>query len=401
MLAQGANAAFIADGADGLRRYAGEQREHGIELRLFQNGQDVLSDRPLPPPLHHHLSQLLEADGIELRPMPGLQLSGQRVTGSDGITRQLVGLRGHRPPHARIEQLLLVQVVLSLLVIGAVGWWLARSISRPVVAVGAAAQQLAAGKLAARVDSRWTSAGDEVGALARDFDRMAARIETLVATQRTVLQDVSHELRSPLARLHVLLELARQGANDDGGHQLDRATREVSRLDTLIGQTLELSRMEAALPGLAPVPVDLSALLDEVLDEHALEAEARRIVLQTPSTSSIQVSGDPRLLSRAIGNLLANAVKFSPEGGVVELALSTSGAKARLSIRDHGPGVPQENIARLFQPFYRGDNAALAGGHGLGLAIAQRIVNAHQGQLRVGNAVDGGFEAEIQLPLKV
>ena len=227
---------------------------------------------------------------------------------------------------------------------------------------------------------------------------MAARTETLVNQQRTVLQDVSHELRSPLARLHLLLELARTGSSNSGQQQLDRAAKEVGRLDALIGEVLNLSRLESVLPGMATAAVPVDTLLRAVLEEHTLDAEARRIQLQVLCAPALRINADEALMLRALGNVLANAIKFSAEGSTVSLRAALSGSEVLLTVCDQGPGVPPAQLEKLFQPFYRGDNASRAEGHGLGLAIAQRIVLAHGGRIEASNIPGSGLQVSLSLP---
>lgn len=399
-LAQGADAAYRHGGAAALEDWNQHRHREGIDANLYE-GEQALLPRPPLPPVRHHLDRLLSEDSVVLRPRPDLMLAGERVLGADGVTRHLVAIRGPRPPHARIEQLLVVQIGLSLLVIGALGWWIARSIARPVAALQAATRRMAAGELSARVGGCWASGRDELARLAADFDRMAMRIEALVAQERGVLQDVSHELRSPLARLHLLLDLARRTPADEAAPHFARAEREIERLDRIIGEALALSRMEAELPGMAPERVDLAALAQSRINACSIEADARGIVVALHAETAVSTDGSAALLERALDNLLANAIKFSDAGGTVEVRLARDGGDACLSVRDHGPGVPEAELAALARPFFRGANAARAEGHGLGLAIVQRIVRAHGGSLDAVNADGGGLRVTLRLPAAV
>jgi signal transduction histidine kinase len=396
-LARDADAAYIGGGGEALQDWSERQRQRGLDSRLYQDGRELL-DRPPPPPARPPLPALLDSQGIELRPEPEMRIAGQRVTGSDGVTRQFVGVRGPKPPHARIEQLLLMQIALSLLAIGLVGWWLARSIARPVAAIGAAARQVAEGDLAARVDPRWTGGSDEVGSLARDFDRMAARIEALVAHERSVLQDVSHELRSPLARLQLLLDLARRSPPEEAATHFTRAEREIERLDRLIGEALALARMEADLPGMRPETIDLAALLRARIEACRPEADARSLVIDLDTEAAVAMRGSLSLIERLIDNLLSNAIKYSPAGHRIAVSVQRSGSRVELTVRDHGPGVPEAELAQLFRPFFRGANAARAEGHGLGLAIADRIARAHNAAMTAVNAPGGGLAVTLSVP---
>jgi signal transduction histidine kinase len=395
-LAQQANAAYIAGGREALQDWTERERARGLDSRLYEDGRELL-DRQPPPPARPPLPSLLDSAGIELRPEPELRIAGQRVTGRDGVVRQFVGVRGPKPPHARIEELLLVQIGLSLLVIGLVGWWLARSIARPVAAIGDAARRVADGDFAARVEPRWSGGADEVGTLARDFDRMAARIEALVAHERSVLQDVSHELRSPLARLQLLLDLARRSSPNEAAMHFARAEREIERLDQLIGEALALSRMEADLPGMRPESVDLAALAAIRIEACRPDAEARALSIELDAAADVFTRGSVTLIGRVIDNLLSNAIKYSHEGGRVSVRTRRRDDRVELRVRDHGPGVPASELVQLFRPFFRGVNAARADGHGLGLAIADRIARAHGGSLTAANAPGGGLAVTLIL----
>jgi two-component system, OmpR family, sensor kinase len=411
-LAQSADTAYIAGGTEALQDWADtvRRREH-LLVTLFENGRSLLDWPPLPsegergPPERHStallwrtLPQLLNADSIMLRPAPDITLVGQRITGSDGVARQMVALRGPLPQRARRQLFLGVQIALSLLMIGVVGWWVTRSIARPVAALQQAAQRVAAGELSARVGGNYPQARDELGVLARDFDYMAERIEALVAHERNVLQDVSHELRSPLARLQLILELARQEGGEGAAAQLARADHEIARLDRLIGELLALSRMEADLPGMTREAVELAALAEECVITAELDAQAHHSRLRLEAPQPLEVSGNIQLLGRALDNLLNNAIKYGGDGEIL-IGLRQQDGHAELSVRDHGPGVPPEDLGRLFRPFFRGANGSRAEGHGLGLAIVERIARAHGGSVAAVNAPGGGLCVTISLPL--
>jgi signal transduction histidine kinase len=399
LLAQAALQAYETGGVTGLNDWSEQQHRRGFDASLYRDGQSLL-EHPLPPHLQRFLPQLLGADApLSVKAGEWLWLGSVPVTTASGEALKLVAARVPRPPHERRGILLSSQLALCVIIISFLGALLARGLTRPIAALQVAARRMADGDLTARTDAATARRTDEIGALARDFNHMAARTETLVAQQRTVLQDVSHELRSPLARLHLLLELARQGGTADSSQQLDRAAKEISRLDTLIGEVLDLSRMEATLPGMATVAVDCAVLVEEVLAEHAVDAEARRLEVRFQASAAAVVLGDASLLARALGNVLGNAFKFSPEGGAVALTVAAQAGEVQLTVRDHGPGISAANFAKLFQPFYRGDNAALADGHGLGLAIARRIVTAHGGRIEATNAAGGGLQVDIVLPM--
>lgn len=400
-LSRSADRAYESGGREALAAWSAQQRIQGIEATLFQHGQ------PLYPT---HLYRKLQAQlpdwlksgqSIVVQPSADLAVAVQPVMGEDGQLRQLVAVSHTRlRPQARAEIHLAIQLLLALLFIGLVGWWLARSVSRPVEALRHVARRMANGELSARIERPRGMAHDELVQLAGDFNTMAERIEALVAHDRGVLQDLSHELRSPLARLQLILDLAkRSSSRAEAAPYFEQAEHEIAGLDRMLGDMLELSRMESGLPGTEREPVELAALARGCVEQCSLEASAHGVELCLASVDAIVVSGNPMLLEHAINNLLSNSIKFSPRGGSVEVALRCDRQTADLEVRDHGPGVPAEELPLLFRPFFRGSNAARAGGHGLGLAIAQRVVQVHAGSIEVRNAEGGGLEIHVRLPV--
>lgn len=402
-LAQEADQAYEHGGRDALAEWVVQQRQHGVEATLFEDGEALVPIRLHGAPRSLLQEWLASGQSIVLQPRPGFYIAFEQVTGADGHTRQLLAMsRSHLwlRPQAREKIYLAVQLLLSLLFIGVVGWWVARSVARPVKALRRATRRMADGELSARVGRQGGLAHDELAQLAGDFDLMAGRIEALVAHDRGVLQDLSHELRSPLARLQLILDLARRSDEPaEAAPYFLQAEQEIARLDRMLGEMLALSRMEGGLPGMEREPVELAVLAQDCLEQSRFEAEARQVELCLTRVDSPVVSGNAMLLERALDNLLANAIKFSPEGSRVELSLRTDQRFAELAVRDHGPGVPESELALLFRPFFRGSNAARADGHGLGLSIVQRVVQVHGGSIEVSNAEGGGLEVRLRLPL--
>jgi signal transduction histidine kinase len=271
---------------------------------------------------------------------------------------------------------------------------LAYYLTYPVRKLDRAVERFGRGDLSARAATRRR---DELGELGRTFDRMAGRIQTLVDAEHRLLLDISHELRSPLARLRVAVELARSGQNRDA--HLDRIDKEAERLNSLVGGLLQVTRAEGDPGSLRREPVRLDRLLEELVAVSSLEAESRgsevRLVAAQPAT----VQGDAELLRRAIENVLRNAIRHAPEGSAVEASVEAANGRAVLRIRDYGPGVPEEALPRIFDAFYRveTDRDRASGGAGLGLSIARRAVELHQGSIRARNA-GPGLLVEIDLP---
>lgn len=284
-------------------------------------------------------------------------------------------------------------LALAILVSGAGSALLARYITRPVSRLRKGVRILAGGDLEARMDGKLRARSDELGALARDFDRMAESLRALVASREELLRDVSHELRSPLARLRVAASLARRGS--DGPRQFDRIDCEVERLDAMLAQLLRLSRLTAA-PHPAFEEVALAPLVEECVADAAVEAAAGQKNIALSALGDAHVRGDRTMLRSAIENALRNAVRFAPEGSQIFVALARDENLATVSIADNGPGVAEEDLPHIFEPLFR-KNAG--DGSGLGLTIAQRIVEIHGGGISARNRACGGLEVIFSLPL--
>jgi signal transduction histidine kinase len=268
-------------------------------------------------------------------------------------------------------------------------WWFARHLTQPVRKLQAAVERFGRGELDERV---MTTRRDELGELARTFNRMAERIKMLLAAERRLLADISHELRSPLARLSVAIELARTG---DPGPQLDRIEKEADRLNSLVGELLQVTRAEGDPSQLRCEGVRLDELVEDVVEDVRVEAGARGCGIELQSSAAVEVNGDPELLRRAVENVLRNAIRYEPPGSNVEVNVGPKG----VSVRDHGPGVPNDLLDRIFDPFYRVDTHRdrASGGVGLGLSIARRAIALHKGSIRAENA-SPGLCVRIELP---
>jgi len=300
---------------------------------------------------------------------------------------------------------LTMRILLGTTASGIVCYVLARRLTRPVQKTRSAARRIATGDFNARVGPPVTKRRDEIGELARDFDFMAERVESLMSTQRNLLRDMSHELRSPLARLNMALGIVRQRTGPEAAGAIDRIERESDRLNDLIGQLLTLSRLEGGPGAMATEPVELSKLLAEVAADADFEARSRRLSPRIIHSEPCIIRGTPRLLRSAIENVVRNAVRYTPSDTQVELSLvceRRSGiTEAVVRVRDRGPGVAPSELDNIFLPFHRVEDARdrQSGGVGLGLAISRRAVQAHKGSITASNAPDGGLVVEIRLPL--
>jgi len=275
-----------------------------------------------------------------------------------------------------------------------------RYLTKPLNNLGQAAASIAEGRLETRVDPSLKERRDEIADLARNFDRMAERIEALITGQRRLLGDVSHELRSPLSRLIVALGLVKQGPVEEASENLERIGLEARRLDTLIGQLLALTRIDSGVDRGSPAPFDLTNLVQEVANDGDFEARARNRSVVIRQADACTLTGFEEVLRSAVENVVRNAIRHTAEGTAVEVSLQTGNSRALIRVRDYGPGVPESMLSEIFLPFRRVANGNSEGA-GLGLAIAERAVNVHRGIIRALNAPQGGLMVEINLPLAV
>jgi two-component system sensor histidine kinase CpxA len=295
--------------------------------------------------------------------------------------------------------------LIVLTVSGGVCYWLARYLTSPVVKLRDATRRFAGGELTVRIGTGVGNRKDELSELAGDFDRMAERISSLMAQQRQLLRDISHELRSPLTRLVVAVEIARRQAGEEVTAILDRIETEANLLNEMIGQVLTIARLDSDVEGIRMVPINLTELVTDITADANFEAQSRDCAVELVEAMPCIVPGNEELLQRAIENVVRNAVIYTHEHTTVEIRLRRSVYNARssaeISVRDHGQGVPEVDLPHLFRPFHRVSNARerQTGGTGLGLAITERAVNLHGGSVTVANAEGGGLTVSIQLPM--
>lgn len=292
--------------------------------------------------------------------------------------------------------LILLGTVTSL----AVSALLARYLSRPIRNLRWAFDAAAEGRLETRVLPKMGQRRDAIADLGRDFDRMAQRLQALMSAQQRLLHDVSHELRSPLARLQVAIGLARQSpAKLDTS--LDRIEREATRLDNILGDTLTLARLEAEAGSPAAESVDLPHVVASVVEDARFEAQAAHRSVSLQLSDDLYVMGNADLLSRAVENVVRNAVKYTAEGSTVEITLGRieNPPRAVLTVSDRGPGILPGDLEKIFKPFFRSTSAARTNGFGLGLAIAQKAIEQHGGRIVAINRDGGGLRVDIELPL--
>lgn len=381
-----------------------EDRYPGRPMYIVRpDGQDILQ-RPLPPTYRSYANRLRDAGFFGREPPPNGRddplLLTPLFTDREGTVYTLMMGPAYPLSPLLSSDVRMVVLAFALVISGLVCWWLARYISKPLERLQSSARSLAAGNLEARVGEEFSSRRDELGVLARDFDTMSDHIRMLIASKEDLLRAMSHELRSPLARLRVASGLARR-PQADITKQLDRIELEAERLDQLIGQMLQLSQLRAK-PTLPAEPIDVTSLLSEVVEDARLEASATDKNVAWTAGESLWLSGDHDLMRSAIENVLRNAVRFTASGSAVAVSLTRDQHEAVIAIQDQGPGVPEAELERIFEPFYRVAEARDrdSGGTGLGLAITARVVGLYKGQVRAQNAPAGGLRVEIRLPLR-
>ncbi|MEW6187717.1 MAG: ATP-binding protein [Thermodesulfobacteriota bacterium] len=383
------------------------QQSAGLTTYLLSAEGREVQGKALPKEVTDLVAQVRQKQKTSFITDKDKVLGAVRIGGSGGRDFLFAGafpLKYLNPPGDElwfIFQRLAIALIISCLAC----YLLARYLTVPIVRLGEAARRLASGDLKVRISPAEGKRWDEIGELAHDFDLMAERITSLITSQKQLLANISHELRSPLARLNVALELARKASTPESEKSLQRMEWEAERLNELIGRLLAFSRLDSALEEVKKEPVDLQALVKEIVDDADFEARGRNREVLLKKTEPCLVSGESRMVRSAIENVIRNAVFYTREGTAVTVSLEgriiAGESWTTLQVRDQGPGVPEEALVELFRPFYRPARTddRQGGGSGLGLAITERAVQLHDGTVKAWNAKEGGLVVEITLPL--
>jgi signal transduction histidine kinase len=278
---------------------------------------------------------------------------------------------------------------------GALCWLASVGVVSPIRKIASSIALFGQGNLSTRVHSRRQ---DEIGQLGRSFNQMAERLERLIVSERRLLGDISHELRSPLARLKFAVKLARTSA--DSNAALDRIERDVDRIALLVADIVEITVIECDPAVRGAEIANAAEIVDEVVRDCQVEAEIRGCRIAVHGRLAGQVLGNRELLRRAIENVLRNGIRYSPESSTIDVHLAEDSGAATIAIRDYGPGVPEDALTRIFDPFFRVEEArvAMGGGSGLGLSIAKQAVQVHDGTITAENA-SPGLRVRIAIPL--
>ncbi|MEN6331735.1 MAG: ATP-binding protein [Smithella sp.] len=314
---------------------------------------------------------------------------------------------GTEPPPAPYGDMsfLFLRLIAILVVSGIICYLLARYLSTPIIKLSNATRRFAVGDFSIRVNSEMGKRKDEMSDLASDFDHMACRIESLLTSQRTLLRDISHELRSPLARINVALELCRNHSEGEAIEYLERIGQEAETLNELIEEILTLNRVESGIAEFKNEKIDLAHLINQIAVDAEFEAKSRKRSVKIVQSEQCVFTGNEKLIRRAVENIVRNAVIYTVSGSTVELSLKKvlldGRSCAAIKVRDYGPGVPENEIANIFQPFYRinDDRDRRTGGAGIGLAIADAAIRLHGGSIKAVNVPGGGLSVEITLPM--
>jgi two-component system sensor histidine kinase CpxA len=405
--------AFESGGAEALKNWlqALPADPFSRTFVVEPSGREMLA-RPLPPSLSSFSAGTADGTPTGHRSAGAIApIGGALVLVAPGGSTYHVVVGPVRASPRLFGELELPGVPLAILAIAlcasaGVCYFLARYLAAPVDRLRVATRRMAAGDLNVRVLPALRKRHDDLGLLAADLDAMAERLRQLLEARQQLLRDVSHELRSPLARLQLALSLARR--EDSGAERhLARIACEADRLEQLIARTLKLVRLERPAHELERLSVDVGELLDNIASDVAIEADARGCMVDVQATAGLLVSGDPELLRSAFENVIRNAVRYSPMGALVAVQArratpeGSQETQVEVTVSDSGPGVPEKELGAIFEPFYRVDAARehrSAGGEGLGLAIAARAAALHGGSINARNRDGGGLMVTVSLP---
>ncbi|NBB08112.1 HAMP domain-containing sensor histidine kinase [Pseudomonas sp. SLFW] len=368
------------------------KRKYHIDVQVLNDSGEAVIPGTFPP----RAAAFEARQKDDPRQLPWRRLTAEYTSPKTSETYLLI----YRIPHPELDawhrgSLIwpLSALGIALVVLTLFSLFVTLSITRPLSRLRGAVHDLGQTTYQQNSLAQLANRRDEFGVLAHDFNRMGARLQSLISSQRQLLRDVSHELRSPLARLRIALALAERAGPDEREKLWPRLTRECDRLEELISEILALARLDADMGNAAPI--DLPGLLHHLKAETELSGTEQVVTVE--SQPGAQLQGWPNVLERALDNLLRNALRFNPAGQPIELSARTSEEGLRISVRDHGPGVSAEHLSQLGEPFYRAPNQT-APGYGLGLAIAKRAAEKHGGVLVFENHPQGGFVASIVVP---
>lgn len=403
--AQTAAQIFENEGENGLKIYLERlQTPDRVNAAGFfaADGRQI-AGKPLDANRENLLNRSLGSEATEFIILPQETFAAKRVRLADGTSFVFAtSLKRRSFPVSPDLQTRILQIIAIIFAAGLGCYGLARYLSSPISKLRFATQELAGGNLQTRVAEKVGKRRDELASLAEDFDEMAERIENLLNSQKRLTQDVSHELRSPLARLNVALELAKQKTNPENIALLNRIEKESNNLNEMISRLLVLSKLESGVPDFEKRELNLTTLIEQTVADADFEAKGKNKAVVFTKKQAVKIFGNETLLRSAVENVLRNAVRYTGEETAVDVSVTNGNNQISIKVKDYGAGVPEAELEKLFRPFYRvgEDRTRRTGGIGLGLAIAERAVKAHGGTIEAKNAPDG-FAVEINLPLVI
>jgi len=399
---------WISDGKSASISYADKLKNIlDFEPYLFNSEGHSLINRKTSPEFQALLKRFRKEDNpiIKVTTVNGIVVMC-RIVGPDGKIYTAAGRQGRTKKFSIFPHDFTRRITISIIMLTLLSLLLARHITDPITKLRKATQKFATGNLGARVSETLGKRQDEIAQLGLDFDQMTSQIQNLIKDRQQLLRDISHELRSPLARLFIALEISKDKASKDVMPSLQRIGLEAERLNTLIGEILMLNKLETG-PSLRSCKLfDLSELIHRIGEDANFEAQSRNVSVVIAPFPVIHINGYPEMIHRAIENVVRNAIRYTNEGTAVNISIKAKRSEKDpviLTIEDNGPGVPSINLPDLFKPFYRveGDRGRKTGGTGVGLTIAYRAIKLHDGEIRAENAKDGGLKIIIKIPKKI
>ncbi len=401
--AQTAAQIYQNEGQKGLDEYLLRLKssDRVIVIAFFDQNRRKVSGDDISPNGMKLFDQAIGSDSVEFDRLAEETFAAKKIRIKNSADHVLI-LQLKRPQPFIVPDVtsLVLRILALILTGGLVCYALARYLTSPVSKLRQATRKFASGELQTRVGEKAGKGRDEFSQLAKDFDEMAERIESLVTSEKRLTQDISHELRSPLARMNVALEIAKNKSGKETHPMLERIEKESNRLNEMISKLLILSKLETGAQEFEKQKINLKKLVEETVSDADFEAQAKGKTVKITAIEDIRFLGSENLIRSAIENVLRNAVRYTDEKTTVEVSLKNLNGNAVIDIKDYGNGVAEAELENLFRPFYRIGEARerKSGGVGLGLAIAQRAVLAHKGEINARNTGDG-LRVEIKLPL--
>ncbi len=397
-----------------LVNYLHEVERPGLShIFLLQDDNTTLSGRSLPSATARLAEKARNSNSRQHSITPGKIMVARPLFSTEGQSLIIVGTtdrlkrapifaRGDRkklfPPRPFLRQPFGLPLIIMLLIAAAGCYLLARSLTAPIRRLRTATQQMTKGDFSTRIDLLGGK-GNEIADLSRDFNTMAQRTQALLLSQKRLLRDISHELRSPLTRQNVALELARQRCSEAEPF-LNRIEKESYRLNELIDKLLILTRIEGDVDNLPKKPVQLTEVLNTIVRDADFEATSSKRYIEILKSDDVTVLGSAEMLSRAFENVIRNGLRYTAPGSAVEIKINKNDTQVLISIQDHGPGVASEHLEQIFKPFFRVSDSRNrdSGGTGVGLAIAKQAIVQHGGTIEAKKGKYGGLLVEIRLP---